>query len=181
MRFWKTVGTLEWWLAAAGAGTMLFVMMMVTVISVAGRYFLHMDLIPGAYNIVERVIFPLLVFLALPLAHREGMFPRLETLADAQPPRRRAALATIVSVVEILLYLVFFWFVSKFLWASYASHRTMQIGSSFLPLWPVLVPMPLAVGLMLLEMGRSLYHNVRAMVGLEELAAPVMVVESGAV
>ena len=62
---------------------MLFIMMMVTVISVAGRYFLQMDLIPGAYNIVERIIFPLLVFWALPIAHRDGMFPRLESFADA--------------------------------------------------------------------------------------------------
>ncbi|HEV7417228.1 MAG TPA: TRAP transporter small permease, partial [Tianweitania sediminis] len=154
MRFWKSVGVLEWWLAAAGAGSMLFIMMMVTVISVAGRYFLHMDLIPGAYNIVERVIFPLLVFWGLPLAHREGMFPRLETLADTQPPRRRAFLAAFVTLVEVGLYAVFLWYVTKFTWASFASGRTMQIGASYLPLWPVLVPMPLAVALMLLEMGR---------------------------
>jgi TRAP-type C4-dicarboxylate transport system permease small subunit len=181
MRFWKAIGTFEWWLAAVGAGSMLFIMMMITVISVAGRYFLHADLIPGAYNIVERIIFPLLVFWALPIAHREGMFPRLETFADALPPRPRAFTATIVSLVEIVLYAVLFWFVVKFFWASYASHRTMQIGSTFLPLWPVLASMPLAFALMLLEMGRTLYHNARALFGLEAMAAPVIAVESAVV
>lgn len=181
MRFWKAIGTLEWWLAAAGAGTMLFVMMMVTVISVAGRYFLHADLIPGAYNIVERVIFPLLVFWALPLAHREGMFPRLETFADAQPPRRRAFIATVVTFVEVAIYAVLLWYVAKFFWASYNTNRTMQIGSTFLPLWPVLASMPLAIALMVLEMGRQLYHSLRALCGLEAMAAPVVVTESAVV
>jgi TRAP-type C4-dicarboxylate transport system permease small subunit len=181
MRFWKAVGALEWWMAAVGAGSMLFIMMMVTVISVAGRYFLHMDLIPGAYNIVERIIFPLLVLWALPLSHREGMFPRLETLADTQPPRRRAFIATVVSIVEVAVYAVLFWFVAKFLWASYAANRTMQIGSTFLPLWPVLMWMPPAVLLMLLEMARSLYHNVRAMLGVEAMAEPLTATESAVV
>lgn len=171
MRFWKTIWKLEWGLAAIGAGSMLFLMMMVTVISVAGRYFLQADLIPGAYNIVERVIFPLLVFWALPVAHREGMFPRLETFADAQPPRRRAMLAVVVAVVEIAVYAVFLWYVTRFVWTSVATNRTMQIGASFWPVWPIMLTMPLAFGLMLLEMCRLLYRDVRRVLGLE-VAAP---------
>lgn len=170
MRFWRTIWAFEWGLAAVGAGSMLFLMMMVTVISVAGRYFLQADLIPGAYNIVERIIFPLLVFWALPIAHREGMFPRLETLADAQPPRRRAIVAALVTAVEIAVYAVFMWYILRFVWTSIQSNRTMQIGTSFWPLWPILVMMPLAFGLMLLEMGRLLYRDVRRVLGLEAAA-----------
>ncbi|MGB3067355.1 MAG: TRAP transporter small permease [Ottowia sp.] len=169
MRFWKTIWAFEWGLAAIGAGLMLFIMMMVTVISVAGRYFLQMDLIPGAYNIVERIIFPLLVFWALPIAHREGMFPRLESFADALPPRRRACLSVFVLLVEIAVYAAFLWYIVRFVWGSIESNRTMQIGSDFLPLWPVLVMMPLAFGLMLLEMCRLLYRDIRRALGLEAI------------
>lgn len=169
MRFWKAIWAIEWWMAAVGAGLMLFIMMMVTVVSVAGRYFLQMDLIPGAYNIVERIIFPLLVFWALPIAHREGMFPRLETFADAQPPRRRAFIAAFAMLVELVIYVIFFWFVFRFVWSSIQQNRTMQIGTSFLPLWPILVMMPLAFGLMILEMGRLFYRYVRQALGLDSV------------
>lgn len=169
MRFWRAIWAFEWGLAAIGAGSMLFLMMMVTVTSVAGRYFLQMDLIPGAYNIVERIIFPLLVFWALPIAHREGMFPRLETFVDAQPPRRRALVAAFAMLVELAIYLLFFWFIARFVWGSIVQNRTMQIGSSFLPLWPVLLMMPLAFGLMILEMCRLLWRDMRRVMGLEPL------------
>lgn len=167
MRFWRAIWAFEWGLAAIGAGSMLFIMMMITVISVAGRYFLQMDLIPGAYNIVERIVFPLLVFWGLPIAHREGMFPRLESFADALPPKRRVRLAIVVMVVEIAVYAVFLWYVSRFVWTSILSNRTMQIGTDFLPLWPILVMMPLAYVLMLLEMGRLLHRDIRLALGLD--------------
>lgn len=170
MRFWKVVWTFEWGLAAIGAGSMLFIMMMVTVISVAGRYFLHMDLIPGAYNIVERVIFPLLVFWALPVAHRDGLFPRLESFADSHPPRRRAAISVFVLAVEVAIYGLFFWYIGRFVWTSIQINRTMQIGSDFVPLWPILIMMPLAFGLMLLEMCRLLWRDIQRVRGREALA-----------
>lgn len=169
MRFWRAIWAFEWGLAAIGAGSMLFIMMMVTVVSVAGRYFLQMDLIPGAYNIVERILFPLLVFWALPIAHRDGLFPRLETFADALAPRRRALVAAVAMIVEIAVYAVFMWFILRFVWGSIVQGRTMQIGTNFLPLWPILVMMPLAFGLMLLEMGRLLYRDIRRLLGLEQI------------
>ena len=168
MRFWRAIWTFEWGLAAIGAGSMLFIMMMVTVISVLGRYFLQMDLIPGAYNIVERILFPLLVFWALPIAHRDGLFPRLEMFAEAQPRRRKALIGAFVLAVEIAIYAVFLWYVTRFVWASVQSNRTMQIGTSFWPLWPILLMMPLAFGLMLLEMARLLYRDIRRVLGLPD-------------
>ncbi len=166
MRFWRAIWAFEWGLAAIGAGSMLFIMMMVTVISVFGRYFLQMDLIPGAYNIVERILFPLLVFWALPVAHRDGLFPRLEMFADSQPPRRRALVGVVVLAVEIAIYAAFLWYVTRFVWGSIESNRTMQIGTAFWPLWPILLMMPLAFGLMMLEMARLLYRDARRVLGL---------------
>jgi len=181
MRFWRALWAFEWGLAAVGAGSMLFIMMMITVISVFGRYFLQADLIPGAYNIIERIIFPLLVFWALPIAHREGMFPRLESFADALAPRRRALLAAVVMVVEIGVYSVLLWFVGKFVWASILDNRTMQIGTDFLPLWPILVMMPLAFVLMILEMARLLVRDVRGALGLQPVAETQVHHESAAI
>jgi TRAP-type C4-dicarboxylate transport system permease small subunit len=169
MRFWRAVWAFEWGLAAIGAGSTLFIMMMVTVISVAGRYFLQMDLIPGAYNIVERILFPLLVFWALPIAHRDGLFPRLEAFADVLAPRRRTLVAAMAMIVEIAVYAVFMWFIARFVWGSIVQNRTMQIGTNFLPLWPILVMMPLAFGLILLEMGRLLYRDFRRLLGFEQI------------
>ena len=165
MRFWKAIGQLEWGMAAIGAGTCLFLMMIVTVVSVLGRYFLHADLIPGAYNIIERVMFPLMVFWALPIAHREATFPRLETFADAQPPRRRAMISAFVLAVEVVIYALVLWYVVRFVWSSIQTNRTMQIGTDFWPLWPILIMMPLAFGLMLLEMCRLMWRDVRRVMG----------------
>jgi TRAP-type C4-dicarboxylate transport system permease small subunit len=162
MRFWKAIWDFEWGMAAIGAGICLFAMMMITVISVFGRYFLHADLIPGAYNIVERVAFPLMVFWALPLAHREGMFPRLEGVTDALPPRLRSLVNAFVLLVEVLVYAAILWLIVHFVWDSIKVNRPMQLGSSFWPLWPILIMMPLAFGLMLLEMCRLLVADARA-------------------
>jgi TRAP-type C4-dicarboxylate transport system permease small subunit len=166
MRFWKAIWDFEWGMAAIGAGICLFAMMMITVISVFGRYFLHADLIPGAYNIVERVVFPLMVFWALPLAHREGMFPRLEGTTDSLPPRMRAAIGFVVLAVEVLIYAAILWFVLRFVADSIKVNRPMQVGANFWPLWPILIMMPLAFGLMLLEMVRLLVADARAAFGL---------------
>lgn len=165
MRFWKALWNFEWGMAAIGAGLCLFLMMMITVVSVFGRYFLHADLIPGAYNIVERIIFPLMVFWALPIAHKDGLFPRLETFADSQPPKRRAAISFFVLAVEIVIYALVLWYVVRFVWQSYETNRTAQIGSGFVSLWPILIMMPLAFGLMLLEMCRLLWRDFRRLRG----------------
>ena len=161
MRFWKAIWQFEWALASIGAGMCLVAMMMVTVISVFGRYVLQMDLIPGAYNIVERIIFPLLVFWALPMAHREGVFPRLESIPEALPPFWRRVVSIFVLLVEIAVYATLMWFVVAFVWQSYQTHRTMQVGTRFLPLWPVIIMMPLSFGLMMLEMVRLLGADAR--------------------
>lgn len=165
MRIWKAIWNFEWGLAAIGAGLCLLAMVLITVISVFGRYMLQADLIPGAYNIIERIIFPLLVFAALPMTHREGTFPRLELLADAVPPRARLAISVFVLLVEIAVYAVVLWFVSRFVWGGIQTNRTMQIGTGFWPLWPVIIFMPLAFGLMLLEMIRLFVADVRALFG----------------
>lgn len=163
MRFWKLIWRFEWGMASIGGGLCLLAMMLITVVSVFGRYFLHLDLIPGAYNIIERILFPLMVFWALPMAHREKTFPRLESFPDSRSPYWRTAISAFVLVVEIAVYAIVLWFVTRFVWHSIQTTRPMQVGTEFWPLWPVIVMMPVAFILMLLEMVRLLVADVRAL------------------
>ncbi len=160
-RAWTWLGRLEGGMASAGAGLCLLAMLIMTVISVFGRYVLGADLVPGGYNIIERLLFPLLVFWGLPLAHREGTFPRFGMAQDALPPRAHAAVAAVVVAVEALVFVLLLWHVTAFAWQGYTSGRQMQIGTSFWPLYPVLAMVPLSFGLMLIEMVRLVVSDVR--------------------
>lgn len=161
MRFWTRVERLEGGLASVGAGLCLLAMMLMTVVSVFGRYLLGTDLIPGGYNIIERLLFPLLVFWALPLAHRAGTFPRLELIEDALPPRAHAWMKALVLAVEVVVFSLLLWYVAGFAWQGYVSGRQMQVGTTYWPLYPVLAMVPLSFGLMLAEMVRLVVEEVR--------------------
>ncbi len=165
MRFYNLLGRAEWNMASVGAGLSLFLMMIMTVISVFGRYVLETDLIPGAYNMVERILFPLLIFWAVPLAHRDGMFPRFEILSDAVAPTVRASLAILVLVVEVAVFAVVLWYLTNFAWGAIEAGRTMQIGTEYWPIWPVIAMAPIAFALMLLEMLRLLWVEIRQLFG----------------
>lgn len=161
MNFWKTLGRIEGGMASIGAGLCLFAMIVITVISVVGRYVLQQDILPGAYNLIERVAFPLIVFWAVPMAHREATFPRFDMVVNALPPVPRRAVHVLVGLVELAVYAVVMWYVLRFTWQGIVDDRTMQIGADFWPIWPVLVMMPLAFFLMMLEMGRLVWRDMR--------------------
>ena len=149
-------------LASVGAGLCLLLMLLVTVASVCRSvYVLGTDLIPGAYNLIERVLFPLLIFWALPLVHREGAFPRLGVSDTLLPPRLRAWSDAGVLIVESLVFAVLTWYAGRFAWEAFQEGRQMQIGVVYWPLAPVLAMMPLAFGLMLAEMTRQAVDALR--------------------
>ena len=161
MKFWRNIDRVEGGMASVGAGLCLLAMIIITVISVVGRYILHEDILPGAYNLIERVTFPLIVFWAVPLAHREGTFPRFDMVVNSLPAGLRRLVLVFVLVVELLVYAVVMWYVLRFTWQSIEIDRTMQIGTDFWPVWPILLMMPLAFALMMLEMCRLIYRDVR--------------------
>lgn len=162
MKFWKAIDRIEGGLASFGAGLCLLAMILITVISVIGRYVLERDILPGAYNLIERVCFPLIVFWAVPLAHREGIFPRFDMVVNALPATLRRRVSIAVLLVEFAVFAVVMWYVLRFTWKSVEIDRTMQIGTDFWPVWPILVMMPLAFALMMLEMGRLIWRDIRA-------------------
>jgi TRAP-type C4-dicarboxylate transport system permease small subunit len=52
--------------------------------------------------------------------------------------------------------------VVRFAWGAVESNRQMQISSTHWPVWPVILMVPLAFGLMLLEMFRFLWVTITA-------------------
>lgn len=160
MSFWKTIDRIEGGMASVGAGLCLLAMIVITVLSVIGRYILQQDLIPGAYNLIERVTFPLIVFWAVPLAHRQGTFPRFDMVINSFSPATRRWVNAVVLLVELVVYAVVMWYVLRFTWTSIENDRTMQIGTDFWPIWPILVMLPLAFALMMLEMCRLVWDEI---------------------
>lgn len=161
MDFWRAIGKLEGGLASVGAGLSLLAMILITVMSVIGRYVLHMDVIPGAYNLVERVSFPLIVFWAVPMAHRDGLFPRFDLLVNSLPKRLGHYVNAFVLLVEFVIFVVIIWYVLRFAWNSVEIKRTMQIGTDFWIAWPIIIMMPLGFLLMMLEMLRLIWRELR--------------------
>jgi TRAP-type C4-dicarboxylate transport system permease small subunit len=161
MVFWRTLWKFEYGLAAIGAGSALVLMMLITVGSVFGRYVLQTDLIPGGYNVVERVLFPLIIFWALPIAHRKGIFPRFEMIAANLGRVKRHLLAAFVGLVELAIYGIVLYYVWHFAWRAVETNRTMQIGIDVYPVWPVILMIPFALALMMLEMARLIWRDVR--------------------
>lgn len=168
MSFRSKLARFEHHLAAIGAGTALTLMMLISVASVMGRYVFHTDLIPGAYNMIERVIFPLVVFWALPAAHREALFPKLELLAEKLPARAALVMSLTVLVVEVAVYAVLTWFVTRFVFDAVETGRQMQVGTGFWPLWPVVIFIPFALILMIVEMLRVIWTDASRLLGGKE-------------
>lgn len=159
MRIWQLLWTFERGLAAIVAGSCLITIILITVLSVIGRYFLQIDLVPGSYNIIERIIFPVLVFAAMPIAHRDGIFPRFELIAESMPPLAHKIIGVIVLMVEFAVYAIVFYFAVRFTAGAISSNRTMQIGTDVFPLYPIVSFIVLGFGLILIEAARLLHQD----------------------
>lgn len=152
----------QWALAAIGGGACLLAILLLTVVTVYGRYVLGTDLVPGGYNMIEAALFPLMVFWGLPLAHREGAFPRLELFATLAPGPVGKAISALVLVVEAAVYAIVLWYAGKFTMVAIETGRQLQIGTGYWPAWPVVMMAPVSFGLMLFEIVRLIVRDARA-------------------
>lgn len=142
------------------SGVSLFGMMLITVISVLGRYFFRTDAIPGAYNIVERILFPLLVFWALPLAYKEGTFPKLEFILDRTGSQRIKKNVKYLTIgVELAIYCLVLYFVFRYTVTGIQNNQLMQIGTKRLSLYPILIMVPISFALLVMEAVINIYRN----------------------
>ena len=156
------LGKFEWGLAALGGGLCLLAILALTVLTVFGRYVLHTDLIPGAFNMIESVLFPVMVFWGLPLAHREATFPRLEILDPVMKGAVGKLIAGLVLAVEVCVYAIVAYYCARYAIKSYDTARAVQIGTGTWPAWPVAMMAPIAFGLMLVEAVRLCLRDFRA-------------------
>lgn len=150
----RYIERLNWSLAAIGGGLCLMTILLLTVATVFGRYVLETDLVPGGYNMIEGALFPLMVFWGLPLAHREGSFPRLEMFQSIAPGRGGRAISAIVFCAEAVIYAIVLWYSARYAWQAFETGRQLQIGTGYWPAWPVAIMAPASFALMLLEILR---------------------------
>lgn len=148
-------------LCMVGSGTCLLLMVFIIISSVLGRYLLHADLIPGSFNIIERVLFPTLVFCAVPITYREEMFPRVTYFRNKFSGRLASIVNWFCLFLEASLYLVIVSYTFRFAWQGVLESRTMQIGSDTWLLWPVLLLVPTIFVLVLLNTLVDIYAKVR--------------------
>lgn len=159
---YRRLGQFEWSLAAIGGGLCLLGILALTVLTVFGRYILQTDLIPGAFNMIESVLFPVMVFWGLPLAHREATFPRLEILDPVLKGAVGKLLAGVVLLVEVCVYAIVAWYCARYALNAWNTARALQIGTGTWPAWPVAMMAPLAFVLMLVEAARLCLRDFRA-------------------
>lgn len=138
-------------LCIVGSGTCLILMVAVIIVSVLGRYLFHTDLVPGGFNIIERFLFPVLVFCAIPLTYRDGMFPSVTFFREKLSNTTGRIVRRFCAITEILLYLVIVVYAFRFAWQALLDTRTMQIGSETWLLWPILWLVPAIFLLVLLN------------------------------
>lgn len=62
--------------------------------------------------------------------------------------------------VELVIHAVLMWYIMRYTWNSIEIGRTIQIGTQLWLLWPVLIMMPLAFGLLILEMSHQLWRSI---------------------
>lgn len=64
-------------------------------------------------------------------------------------------------VVELAIFLFLFWYLARYAATGLRTGRTMQLGSDFFPVWPFIMMVPLALGLMAIEMVWQIALHVR--------------------
>jgi TRAP-type C4-dicarboxylate transport system permease small subunit len=146
-------------LAVVGGGICLILMTLMTVATVFGRYVVEADLIPGGYNVIEAVLMPLIVFWGLPMAYRNGSFPRLEFSFDRLGSKSLTVMRIVVITIEFAVYAVVLWYVAKFALLAFETGRQVQIGTKLWPAWPVYFMAPIAFVFMMTEMARRVVET----------------------
>ncbi|PLW82052.1 TRAP transporter small permease [Kineobactrum sediminis] len=155
------ISKIEFRLCAVGSGACLLLMVLIIITSVFGRYLLHTDLIPGTFNIIERILFPVLVFCAIPITYREGMFPRVTYFRSKFPAKLDLAAHWLCVLVEASLYLVIVCYTFRFAWQGLVESRTMQIGSETWILWPILWLLPVTFIIVLVNILGDVLSKIR--------------------
>ncbi|MFQ6551208.1 TRAP transporter small permease subunit [Aestuariibius insulae] len=164
------------------SGLAVFALMILAVISVAGRNFLNSP-VPGYVDWIEQAM-PLIAFMGVAYTQRLGGHIRMDIFVGALKGRFLWAVEFLTTLLVLVLMLLLVWgswshFERSFdfgapLWSSDSS---MDIG---LPIWPAKLLAPVAFGVLCLRLALQLWGYGRGFIlGLSEPVA-VPLVESAA-
>jgi len=133
---WRVLDTIEDWTTVIG-GLLVFILMLVTVVDVTGRYLFDSPL-QGAVELSELILI-MIVYLAISLTQREhlhvGMDLLLERLKKGNHPLYEPLKAFGSILVGIVLG-VFFYYCSRDFIESITISETTS-GPLYVPSWPV--------------------------------------------
>ncbi len=151
-------------LLALISGLAVFSLMVLAVISVSGRNFANQPL-PGYVDWIEQAM-PLIAFMGISYAQRDGGHIRMDMLVGALKGRTLYLVEFFTTFVVLLLMLFL-------LWGSWA-HFERSFDFSFplwsrdssmdisIPLWPAKLLAPVAFGVLCLRLVLQLFAYVRA-------------------
>ena len=138
--YWETVMT---YLALASA----FTMMCLTTADALGRYIFNYP-IAGAYEITEKYLMTMTVFLGLSYAYREGFLIRVTFLADRLSGVVKQVINHLVQVVAIIYGASLVVTTMKRTFQTLGSGD--MLGNVHIPLWPAYLMVPVGLFFMTL-------------------------------
>ncbi len=153
----KVLGRLEKW-STHVAVLSIFVMMLLTTADAIGRYLFSFPL-PGAYEVTEKYLMIIAVYLGASYTYRGGSTIRITLLVDRLPSRVKMALKVFAQVFSICYG--FFLLVPAVESVIRAYGQKITLSSPPLPLWVPFTAIPIGLLLMSLFMLRDL-PRVRA-------------------
>jgi TRAP-type C4-dicarboxylate transport system permease small subunit len=132
-------------------GMFCYVLMLMVVLQVLGRYFLKMEILPGSYNMMESYVFPLIVFLTMGRSFRDGLFPKFDLLRSSLPTKPKRVADSFALTVELIVYIITFVFTTIYAIKMVQVRRQLQAGANLYPLYHILWLSPFCFGLLSIE------------------------------
>ncbi|MGI3168325.1 TRAP transporter small permease subunit [Pseudooceanicola sp. C21-150M6] len=160
------------------SGLAVLALMMLAVVSVGGRNFFNSPL-PGYVDWIQMVM-PLIAFLGISYAQRDGTHIRMDILIGRLKGRGLWFAEFLTTLATLALIVLLIWgswshFGRSFDWGApnWSRDSTIDIG---LPLWPAKLLVPVAFSVMALRLVLQLWGYVRAIVvgGDEPIGVPLM-------
>ena len=148
----RVLGRFEKW-STQVAVLSIFVMMLLTTADAIGRYLFSFPL-PGAYEVTEKYLMVIAVYLGASYTYRGGSTIRITLLVDRLPPGAKMALQVFAQVFSICYG--FFLLVPAVECVLRAHSQKLTLSSPPLPLWLPFTAIPIGLFLMSLFMLRDL-------------------------
>jgi TRAP-type C4-dicarboxylate transport system permease small subunit len=153
----RVLGRVEKW-STHVAVLSIFVMMLLTTADAIGRYLFSFPL-PGAYEVTEKYLMVIAVYLGASYTYRGGSTIRITLLVDRLPRGVKMALQVFAQIFSICYG--FFLMVPAVECVLRAYNQKLTLSSPQLPLWVPFTAIPIGLLLMSLFMLRDL-PRVRA-------------------